>query len=939
MVQEISTPIILQHTNIVVGSEVVSVKGASIPALIRNSDYIIDYQAGEIKFLENGVALELADLIKSNGLDVTYSYQLPLDRQQLFESQKEVFNEPATYTDNFTLQVKNSPIQLVTRIFNLTTQELYLPSSVHENTIVFSGDRAPQIKTFIKQQVIFDEYFFNFETTYFTNTYSIQLPSYLDKDLNTILEISQDSNTSKYQRLLVIGGVENLNSTLQTLVPFETEIIELSTGGKTLKNSKQFLIKNQDYTFELSNIVQYSDCKLLTIFLTAQGIQKIRTNNLYLKLGFRESIKLSPRASFTTTSQYVNDFIVFQNNESQLASYPRCVITEDLQDRQIELEILVADPSTGMIMEKGKDYSINFFQKKIYKIESGRLKDSAIVFYLEPRVLEVAHTTVTDVIYVDYVWSTNSLNWNTYKKQISVSQKEYLHANTQFIILNSAPLDYTKIIIRKQDDINKNSITKIINYNAQNQRLQIQPISTSGEYIVEYETTSQPIAEGTPYFVTYKYGADKDVLKNKFAKLVGIEQTQILKEDIVSLSAGSTSIKLIRNPLDVASILIFLEDDLTETPQATAEKFDNKTGTLYFSSIRSSGKYVIRYLVEGFDTNNLRIAIQKLFESFSIGPTLAGFNNLISGFVSTAPEIKTGLSSRFTIANSQHTAGNQLALKGFEPSPNLKDNTSSIKYVPARFNLGILLERSRQGFVRAPAASNISLDEGTLEFLVGTLFDTQDNDEHFFIDIGNKTTPNKNRFCLYKSKNNKLNFDIWDNDGQLFRSSLDVRQTYYTELIQLKAGDSTTILKYNATPAFLDLNSNFTPDLYEGLETKFIIMPQTPSFPETYKKAFIKVYSYDAPTKTLTFQPVEYSGLYLFSYVSGLAAFEETENMIALTWKLHTLDGTPPFYRLYVNGKRVQNQTLQNFNFTIEDQDSNVVNTYDSGKYDTSKYQ
>jgi hypothetical protein len=113
-------------------------------------------------------------------------------------------------------------------------------------------------------------------------------------------------------------------------------------------------------------------------------------------------------------------------------------------------------------------------------------------------------------------------------------------------------------------------------------------------------------------------------------------------------------------------------------------------------------------------------------------------------------------------------------------------------------------------------------------------------------------------------------------------------------------------------------------------------MPETPTFPSSYKKASIKVLGYEASTRTVTFEPVDFSGRYIFSYVSGLAKFEETENFLAVTWKLHTHDGQPPFYRLYLNGVRIINQTLQDIGTVIGDESQSL---YDQAQYDLDKYE
>jgi hypothetical protein len=64
----------------------------------------------------------------------------------------------------------------------------------------------------------------------------------------------------------------------------------------------------------------------------------------------------------------------------------------------------------------------------------------------------------------------------------------------------------------------------------------------------------------------------------------------------------------------------------------------------------------------------------------------------------------------------------------------------------------------------------------------------------------------------------------------------------------------------------------------------------------------IKALQWDQVTKILTFTPVDKSGHYLFSYISGFSKFEEAEHLITCTWKLHTDDGQPPMIKMYLDG-------------------------------------
>lgn len=932
MAQEISTPIVLDHSNIVVGSETVTIKGASIPALIRNTDYVMDYPKGELKFLTSGAAVQYGSLIEQNGIDIKYSYAVDFSNPDLFESQLEVFDEVAKLVQDFRISVSNTPVNNVSRVFNQTTQEEYEIVSVHNNEIVVSGTIAPrtqfiELAATTKVQTVFDSTILRHK-----NLFSLIYPSNFKQDLNPVFDFQEVRSFATYVALAVIGGQETLSQTLTFPVPYETTDIRLSTGARTLRQSNSYLINRTDFTFSFATKTADSDYKTLTVNILPSGVSKIRTNNLYLHLGFSEIFEYSNN-QFTTTTLHVNERVSFSNNEATLSLVPRTVEIGPVADSIVLPKIQVIDPTSKITFEEGIDYSISFVQRKITKTTNSRIQQQAIIYYIEDRTLQASFDLVSDVILVDYTWGNNSLNWTPLQKQVRITQNANLIKDSQFVTLSEVPKDFTQILMYRSTDTYKTPIIVPISFNVSDLRLHFgPPIPTGGLYTLEYDTITQPIREGTSYFVTYKYGATRDVLKDKFAQLLGITNTQTYKEEVIALAASAKKAQLLRSPVDISTVEIYLEGDAQKAPVATPLSYDGTTKTLTFTPISSSSRYVFRYLTDGFDTKNLRAAVSKLFETFKDGPTLAAFENIISGFVETPPVITSRLTDRFTLPNEEKTIGNEIALSSFKSSSNLEDGSPSVQFVPARFNLGALIERSKEGYIKGYSANNFGVQEGTLEFLAGFLFEGVDDKYHYFFDLG---TGSKNRFSLYKYKN-RLNFDIWDSKGQLFRTTADVRQIYHTEIIELKAGDSKATLSYDSVAARLDFNDNQTPDLYDGLETRFIIMPETPTFPETYKKASIKVLSYNASSRLITFEPVGYSGRYIFSYIGGIVKFEETETFIAVTWKLHTYDGLPPFYRLYINGRRIINQTLQDIGNVVGGSDQSV---YDEAQYDIDVYE
>lgn len=933
MTREISTPVELAHTNIVPGTEIVSVKGSSIPKLIRNSDYIMNYTDGELRFLADGAAVSLADLIAERGIDITYSYRVDFSDPNLFESQKEVFDEVATRVSDFTVAVSSGPINDALRVLNITTQEEYTPLSVHEKNITFTGTTPPRVETLDNITTSFKSTSYDHSRDLYSSIYSINYPSRFTPDLNPIVSLNSVSSKTTYPRILVIGGQDFLENTIEVEVPLETTDISLVTGARTLRKSTIVLKPGTDYTFSLIATMDVIDYSKLLINLTAEGLLKIRTNNLYLQLAFKEIPELETGSLLRTSTHSVNEVVNFSSNLTQsLTRFYNQASLGPIVDNLFSPPIVVLNPDTGFIFEEGIDYTINNTQKKITKLSNRRIQNLVLVVYQEERSLTVNFTLTADIVLVDYIWGSNSINWESLRKEVATTQIETLKQNQQFLTLKSVPIDESKILIYLRDDSTKTPKSTAISFNSDVRRLQIEPIPADGVYALEYTAITQPVREGTPYYANYKYGATRKVLGNRFARLMSLDDGTASREEVKSLAAGQTSVTLSRSPTDLESVLIFQESDPQEVPVVTIKSFDGVTRTLFFTAIASSGRYVIRYVTLGFDSKSLRSAIYALFENFQEGPTRTGFDNIIKAFVDTPADIQSGLGSRFVISNDEHSIGNQLHTLDLEQSLPLSNGASSLNYLPSRFNLGALFETTKGSYVRARAANNISVLEGTAEFLTGILFESDDNNRHYFFDLVGPD-PRRNRISLYKSKTGFLNFDIWDNNSHLFRTSTDLTQVYYTEIIKLTAGDTTAVLSNNAYPARLDLNENDTPDLYEGLTTEFIIMPETNTFPPTFKRASIKVLEYDPPTNTVTFEAVPFSGRYVFSYVAGLAKFEETENFIAVTWKLHTLDGEPPFYRMFVNG-------IQVTDITLEDIAAQVIAGEDLGKsqYDTALY-
>lgn len=68
-------------------------------------------------------------------------------------------------------------------------------------------------------------------------------------------------------------------------------------------------------------------------------------------------------------------------------------------------------------------------------------------------------------------------------------------------------------------------------------------------------------------------------------------------------------------------------------------------------------------------------------------------------------------------------------------------------------------------------------------------------------------------------------------------------------------------------------------------------------------QVFVRSFQYDWDTRLLSFEAIPTSGLYEIDYVSGWAAYEESEIFVAIVYKFKTDDGSKPYYKLYLNGE------------------------------------
>lgn len=122
----------LVSRNLIFGSEKIFPPGGA--SLVRDIDYVVNYPDGVIDFFAD---------IENQTLTIQYYYQRDLLKDVLLFSHLPVRNEIAfpSIEDPYLFYTLHQPIQDVTRIQNLTTNETYNVLSANKNEIRISGNR------------------------------------------------------------------------------------------------------------------------------------------------------------------------------------------------------------------------------------------------------------------------------------------------------------------------------------------------------------------------------------------------------------------------------------------------------------------------------------------------------------------------------------------------------------------------------------------------------------------------------------------------------------------------------------------------------------------------------------------------------------------------------------------------------------------------------
>jgi len=823
-------PIKLKHKNLLPGSEIITVPGGQFDALVRDQDYTIDYKNGIVTIALTGIVATLPQVHTSDVVDLNISYRRKVNFSEEFilESHVEVFNEVAIVSDVFQLTVTNGPVLDVFRAFNRTTGELYTVSSFLNKTIFITGSNTPRAVDLARQTSLLRTRVIS--NGQFDNTLGIILPEDLQPAKEHKLTSANIIQADTLFKFLVRGGVDIVENIYEIEVTPQASGVELYTGSTILRRATRRLISNVDFVATIN-----ATTMLLTVTLTATGKAVIGSNSVFYRLNKTYPIQgqsLFEGANITESEHrlaFVEDFLsevvsFGADSLAHLLGFEPFIKKGQEVDEFVFPSLVVTNQAGTITFVEGTDYVVDTAFKRLIRVSTSTtlLPHATIkVIYVDQEDFFASITIMQDVVLVDYDYGSNALNWTPSFTDTVFEERRELAEDTRFVTLSQFPADKEVIVFRTLDNQRVQQIN-VVDVDLVSKRIQLDPVPATTTYIIEYTARDQVIDPGTNYFISYRYGARKRALMDNFATLLGITTGTVIRTETFDLVNGQGKVVLGTVPSDHTRILIYATGDPDKTPLATAKTFDTSTDTLFFTNVISAGNYTIEYPVVGFQTEQLRTAIIALLQSFILGPTRESLVLLVQALTGIEPDVIESLSNGFNLTSGTDSD----FLNPLPPviSPPLSDGSSSIEFAPSRFNNGVSLKAANNAWISYSALNNLRVEEGSFSFLLGTLWDGDDERPHHLFDMVG-TDNFTNRITLYKNKRGSLAFEIHDKHSKLHRVTTDINRIVRNEIIFLEEGQSSVRLAHSPAYTIVDLNNNQQSDIFEANRTEFIITP------------------------------------------------------------------------------------------------------------------
>lgn len=819
-------PIKLSHENILPGSEVLTVPGGQFVALVRDEDYTMDYVNGIVSILLTGKVSTLPGAgVNDLDLNISYSREVDFNSDFFLESHIEVFGEVATVTGTFQLEIINGPIGDVHRIFNKTTGEEYVLDSFLGETILITGLNAPRTLDIVDQATELRTR--TLSGGRFINVAGLILPEELTPAKeHPVSDVGNIDALTGY-RYLVRGGVDVLQDLYTIEITPEVIGVTVFTGSRVLRTSTRQLVLNTDYVATIDE-----DTSMMTISLTDSGLSIIGTNSAFFRLTKSHRIRtielfdgedlLDTEHRVTFCEEAITEVVTFDpNGYATLSKFEPYIEVGPEVDRLSYPSIIVTNQAGTTTFVEGEDYTVDTAFQRLKRVETSTSlvsRQTVKVTYIESETLTLDTLTIAqDVVVVDYDYGTNSINWTPSFNDEAIQEVRNFSEGTRFFRLEKFPADKDIQVFRTLDNERVQEIN-VVSVDLSTRRIQIDPAPATATYFVDYTARDQTFDPEETYFVTYSYGARKRALVENYAALLGLTTGTVTRAETFDLINKQSSVRLAYAPVDPSRVVIFATGDPDKSPVTTVRSFDPSTNTLFFVPLINADNYTVEYPVTGYNTEELRKAIIALLQSFRLGPTKLSVELLVEALTDLIPDVVESITNGFDLGTDFLKPLPAIA------SPEQSDGTSSIAFVPSRFNNGLELKASRNAYIGYGALNNVRVEEGSFSFLLGTFWDGDDGQTHQLFDMVG-TDEFTNRIALYKNKRNSLVFEVHDENSSLHRVTTDVTWVPRNEIIYLEEGQSSVQLEFSPSNTIVDFDADGQADIFGANRTEFVITP------------------------------------------------------------------------------------------------------------------
>lgn len=475
---------------------------------------------------------------------------------------------------------------------------------------------------------------------------------------NLIIPIEYDETT----RLFTFTPINSLTDgdyvvqydTLEWLIYINRDVsdITLITGGTLLKNAFRRLLLNDDYTF--SN----DDETTIRLKFTWSAANKVGNTSVFYVLDkelfvFEEPTLSDETYQFSFHGSLKNELVTFTNDPLDLIPLVKLkrfrtkgqtadVITNPT------IQVFSTDGTKEYI--ENTDFTVNYVTHLIKRVDilNGISPNETVkIFYYDEQTIEANFTFISDIVQVDYEYGDNSIDWSPSITDTPVTQTTGLQLGASKVVLDYYPADFEAVEIINIAYPDK-PFTTPRTFDPVTRILGFDQVVAGGTYRFNYDKREQPINQGVPYYVSYRYGARRDALQNSFAQLVNIDIGIVEREDEYNLLTGATTQILDYLPVDFKKVKIYKKDN-SETIATTATDYNFMTNVLTFDPVEDADTYVFEYDTFRRDVDQLRRGLIGVYKAIPLGPTKDALSTLIKEFTSADPIIENVSDKRFKI--------------------------------------------------------------------------------------------------------------------------------------------------------------------------------------------------------------------------------------------------------------------------------------------------